>query len=101
MPLSSACDAPLHAGRPCLKEASTSEPVASATAERGCSDAIRSNDGYGYVADFPVERIRRAVQVCRIYDGAGDIRRRVIGRAHAGARTNAPWGIEAVESTWH
>ncbi|HEY6864294.1 MAG TPA: acyl-CoA dehydrogenase family protein [Burkholderiales bacterium] len=72
------------AGKPCLKEASMAKLFASETAERVCSDAIQIHGGYGYVADFPVERIWRDVRVCRIYEGASDIQRMVIGRALTG-----------------
>ena len=73
------------AGAPCLKEASMAKLFASETAERVCSDAIQIHGGYGYVADFPVERIWRDVRVCQIYEGASDIQRLVIGRALEGA----------------
>ena len=53
-------------------------------AERVRSDAIQVHGGYGYVTDFPVERIYRDVRVCQIYEGASDIQKRVIGRALAG-----------------
>jgi alkylation response protein AidB-like acyl-CoA dehydrogenase len=72
------------AGRPCLKEASMAKLFASEMAERVCSDAIQVHGGYGYVTDFPVERIYRDVRVCQIYEGASDIQRLVIGRALAG-----------------
>lgn len=72
------------AGRPCLKEASMAKLFASEMAERVCSDAIQVHGGYGYVSDFPVERIYRDVRVCQIYEGASDIQRLVIGRALAG-----------------
>ena len=71
------------AGKPCLKEASMAKLFASEMAERVCSDAIQIHGGYGYVADFPVERIYRDVRVCQIYEGASDIQRLVIGRAIA------------------
>ena len=45
-----------------------------------CSDAIQIHGGYGYVADFPVERIYRDVRVCQIYEGTSDIQRLVIAR---------------------
>ncbi len=72
------------AGRPCLKEASMAKLFASEMAERVCSDAIQVHGGYGYVTDFPVERIYRDVRVCQIYEGASDIQKMVIGRALAG-----------------
>ena len=72
------------AKRPCLKEASMAKLFASEMAEKVCSDAIQIHGGYGYVNDFPVERIYRDVRVCQIYEGASDIQRLVIGRAIAG-----------------
>ena len=69
------------AGRPCLVEASMAKMFASEIAEKVCSDAIQIHGGYGYVSDFPVERIYRDVRVCQIYEGANDIQRLVIGRA--------------------
>jgi alkylation response protein AidB-like acyl-CoA dehydrogenase len=71
------------AGEPCLKEASMAKLFASEMAERVCSDAIQVHGGYGYVADFPVERIYRDVRVCQIYEGTSDVQRMVIGRAIA------------------
>ncbi len=71
------------AGRPCLKEAAMAKLFASGMAERVCSDAIQIHGGYGYVADFPVERIWRDVRVCQIYEGTSDIQRILIGRALA------------------
>jgi butyryl-CoA dehydrogenase len=73
------------AGRPCLMEASMAKLFASEMAEKVCSDAIQIHGGYGYVADFPVERIYRDVRVTQIYEGASDIQRLVIGRAIANA----------------
>ena len=71
------------AGDPCLKEASMAKLFASEMAERVCSNALQIHGGYGYVADFPVERIYRDVRVCQIYEGTSDIQRLVIGRALA------------------
>ncbi|WP_175025427.1 acyl-CoA dehydrogenase family protein [Burkholderia aenigmatica] len=70
-------------GLPCLKEASMAKMFASEAAESICSNAIQIHGGYGYVSDFPVERIYRDVRVCQIYEGANDIQRLVIGRALA------------------
>jgi alkylation response protein AidB-like acyl-CoA dehydrogenase len=69
------------AGEPCLKEASMAKLFASEMAERVCSDAIQIHGGYGYVSDFPVERIWRDVRVCQIYEGTSDVQRMVIARA--------------------
>ena len=68
------------AGRPCLKEAAMAKLFASEIAEQVCSDAIQIHGGYGYLADYPVERIYRDVRVCQIYEGTSDIQRLIIGR---------------------
>jgi butyryl-CoA dehydrogenase len=66
--------------KPCLKEASMAKLFASEIAEKVCSDAIQIHGGYGYVSDFPVERYWRDVRVTKIYEGANDIQRLLIGR---------------------
>jgi alkylation response protein AidB-like acyl-CoA dehydrogenase len=71
------------AGLPCLKEAAMGKLVASEMAERVCSDAIQIHGGYGYVRDFPVERIWRDVRVCQIYEGTSDVQKILIARALA------------------
>lgn len=71
------------AGQPCLKEASMAKLFASEMAEQVCSDAIQIHGGYGYLADFPVERIYRDVRVCQIYEGTSDVQRLVISRSLA------------------
>ncbi len=68
------------AGRPCLKEAAMAKLFASEMAEKVCSDAIQIHGGYGYLTDYPVERIYRDVRVCQIYEGTSDIQRLIIGR---------------------
>ena len=72
-----------EAGQPCLKEASMAKLFASEMAERVCSGAIQTLGGYGYVEDFPLERIYRDVRVCQIYEGTSDVQRMVIARAVA------------------
>lgn len=71
------------AGRPCLKEAAMAKLNASEMAERVCSAAIQVFGGYGYVSDFPVERIYRDVRVCQIYEGTSEVQKILIGRALA------------------
>jgi butyryl-CoA dehydrogenase len=69
------------AGQPCLKEAAMAKLFASEMAERVVSAAMQVFGGYGYVADFPVERIYRDVRVCQIYEGTSDIQKILIARA--------------------
>ena len=71
------------AGVPCLKEAAMAKLFASEMAERVCSAAIQTLGGYGYVNDFPLERIYRDVRVCQIYEGTSDIQKLLIQRALA------------------
>lgn len=82
----------LHAARlrdsaqPCLKEACMAKLFASETAEAICSGAIQTLGGYGYLRDYPVERIYRDVRVCQIYEGTSDVQRLLISRHLAVAR---------------
>ncbi|MFN4004281.1 MAG: acyl-CoA dehydrogenase family protein [Hylemonella sp.] len=69
------------AGRPCLKEAAMAKLFASEMAEQVCSAAIQTLGGYGYVQDFPLERIYRDVRVCQIYEGTSDVQKILIQRA--------------------
>ncbi|MCC7152634.1 MAG: acyl-CoA dehydrogenase family protein [Rubrivivax sp.] len=71
------------AGLPCLKEAAMAKLFASEMAERVCSAAIQVFGGYGYVSDFPVERIYRDVRVTQIYEGTSEVQKILIGRALA------------------
>ncbi|MBL0421763.1 acyl-CoA dehydrogenase family protein [Ramlibacter sp. AW1] len=68
------------AGRPCLQEAAMAKLFASEMAERVCSAAMQTLGGYGYVSDFPVERIWRDARVCQIYEGTSDIQKIIIQR---------------------
>jgi butyryl-CoA dehydrogenase len=68
------------AGLPCLKEAAMAKLFASEMAEEVCSAAIQTLGGYGYVSDFPVERIYRDVRVCQIYEGTSDVQKIIINR---------------------
>ena len=72
------------AGRPCLKEAAMAKLFASEMAEKVCSAAIQVHGGYGYLSDFPVERIYRDVRVTQIYEGTSEVQKILIGRALAG-----------------
>ena len=72
-----------NAGQPCLTEAAMAKLFASEAAERICSAALQIHGGYGYLSDFPVERIYRDVRVCQIYEGTSDIQKILIARGLA------------------
>jgi alkylation response protein AidB-like acyl-CoA dehydrogenase len=67
-------------GVPCLTQAAMAKLFASEMAEEVASDAIQIHGGYGYLADFPVERIWRDVRVCQIYEGTSEVQRLIIAR---------------------
>ena len=68
------------AGEPALETACMGKLFASEMAEQVCSVAIQTLGGYGYVEDFPVERIYRDVRVCQIYEGTSDVQKIIIAR---------------------
>ena len=70
-----------EAGQPCLTEASMAKLFASEMTERVCSQALQIFGGYGYLKDFPIERIYRDARICQIYEGTSDIQRLVIARS--------------------
>jgi len=65
-------------GVPCKSEAAMAKLFASELAEKVASEAIQVHGGYGYLKDFPVERIYRDARICRIYEGTSDIQRMII-----------------------
>ncbi|MBO6835532.1 MAG: acyl-CoA dehydrogenase family protein [Alphaproteobacteria bacterium] len=71
------------AGIPCLTEASMAKLFATETAETVVSDALQTFGGYGYMKDYPLERLARDVRVTKIYEGTSDIQRMLIARSLA------------------
>lgn len=67
-------------GKPALEAACMAKLFASESAEQICSDALQTLGGYGYLADYPVERILRDVRVCKIYEGTSDIQKMILQR---------------------
>ena len=68
------------AGEPAVSGASQAKLFASEVAEWVCSKAIQVHGGYGYMADFPVERMYRDARLTQIYEGTSEIQRMVIAR---------------------
>ncbi|VVD94559.1 acyl-CoA dehydrogenase [Pandoraea pneumonica] len=67
-------------GLPCLSEASQAKLFASELAEWVCTHAIQIHGGYGYLQDYPVERLYRDARITQIYEGTSEIQRQVIAR---------------------
>jgi alkylation response protein AidB-like acyl-CoA dehydrogenase len=61
-------------------QAAMAKLFASDTAMRVATDAVQVLGGYGYVADFPAERLMREAKVLQIVEGTNQIQRMVIGR---------------------
>ena len=68
------------AGESSIREASMAKLFASEMAERVCSGAIQIHGGYGYLSDFPVEKLYRDARVLQIYEGTSEVQKIVIGR---------------------
>jgi alkylation response protein AidB-like acyl-CoA dehydrogenase len=63
-----------------LEAACMAKLFASEAAEAVCTAAIQTLGGYGYLADYPVERIYRDVRVCQIYEGTSDVQKMILQR---------------------
>ncbi|MCB5910737.1 acyl-CoA dehydrogenase family protein [Streptomyces pinistramenti] len=72
------------AGLPFSKEAAMAKLFCTDTAMRVTTDAVQLLGGYGYTADFPVERFLREAKVLQIVEGTNQIQRMVIARHLAG-----------------
>jgi butyryl-CoA dehydrogenase len=67
-------------GEPAIEAACMAKLFASEAAEAVCTTAIQTLGGYGYLADYPVERIYRDVRVCQIYEGTSDVQKLILQR---------------------
>ena len=73
-------------GRPDTKEAAQAKLFATEMAERVTRNAIQVHGGYGYSAEFPVERIYRDARLMTIGEGTSEIQRLVIARSVLGLK---------------
>ncbi|WP_405739375.1 acyl-CoA dehydrogenase family protein [Streptomyces sp. NBC_00028] len=75
------------AGRPFAKQAAMAKLLCTDAAMKVTTDAVQVLGGYGYTADFPVERYMREAKVLQIVEGTNQIQRMVIARHLAGPET--------------
>ncbi|MFF1699086.1 acyl-CoA dehydrogenase family protein [Streptomyces sp. NPDC058257] len=75
------------AGRPFSKQAAMAKLLCTDAAMKVTTDAVQVLGGYGYTADFPVERLMREAKVLQIVEGTNQIQRMVIARHLAGPET--------------
>ncbi len=67
-------------GKPALEAACMAKLFASEASEAICTAAIQTLGGYGYLADYPVERFYRDQRVCQIYEGTSDVQKIILQR---------------------
>lgn len=67
-------------GEPVTKYASMAKYYASETAGYVCDLALQLHGGYGYIKDYPIERMYRDARIIRIYEGSSEIQKLVISR---------------------
>jgi alkylation response protein AidB-like acyl-CoA dehydrogenase len=78
------------AGLPFSQQAAMAKLFASDTAMKVTTDAVQVLGGYGYVEDFPAERLMREAKVLQIVEGTNQIQRVVIGRSLAAGGPGGP-----------
>ncbi|MFD9355392.1 acyl-CoA dehydrogenase family protein [Streptomyces sp. NPDC060031] len=74
-------------GKPFSRQAAMAKLFCTDAAMAVTTDAVQVLGGYGYTADFPVERLMREAKVLQIVEGTNQIQRMVIARHLAGPET--------------
>jgi acyl-CoA dehydrogenase len=70
----------LDQGKPCGKESAMAKAYGSDVAMRVTTEALQILGGYGYMKDFPMEKLMRDAKLLQIYEGTNEIQRMVISR---------------------
>jgi alkylation response protein AidB-like acyl-CoA dehydrogenase len=68
------------AGLPYRREGSMAKLFASEAASRAAAKAVQIHGGYGFIKDYPVERIYRDVKLCEIGEGTSEVQRMIIAQ---------------------
>jgi acyl-CoA dehydrogenase len=63
-----------------VREAAMAKAFAADMAMKVCTDAVQVFGGYGYMREYPVEKLMRDIKVCQIYEGTSQIQRNIIVR---------------------
>lgn len=71
----------LDSGKSAGKNASMAKYYASETANWVAAKALQIHGGYGYMKDYPIERIYRDARILTIYEGTSEVQKTVISRA--------------------
>ena len=67
-------------GMPCGKESAMAKMYGSDIAMKVTIDALQIFGGYGYMKDYPMEKLMRDAKLLQIYEGTNEIQRLVISR---------------------
>jgi alkylation response protein AidB-like acyl-CoA dehydrogenase len=67
-------------GLPSIKEGSMAKALATDVAMKSAVEAVQVHGGYGYIKEFPVEKMMRDAKVLQILEGTNEIHRLVIAR---------------------
>ncbi|MGD8539050.1 MAG: acyl-CoA dehydrogenase family protein [Candidatus Aminicenantes bacterium] len=67
-------------GKPCGKESAMAKAYGSDVAMRVTTEAVQILGGYGYMRDYPMEKLMRDAKLLQIYEGTNEIQRLVISR---------------------
>lgn len=67
-------------GRPCGKESAMAKFFGSDVAMRVTTEALQFFGGYGYMKDYPMEKLMRDAKLLQIYEGTNEIQRLIISR---------------------
>jgi len=70
----------LDNGKPCGKESAMAKCFGADVAMRTTVEALQIFGGYGYMKDYPMEKLMRDAKLLQIYEGTNEIQRLVISR---------------------
>jgi acyl-CoA dehydrogenase len=67
-------------GKPCGKESAMAKTFGSDVAMRVTNESLQILGGYGYMKDYPMEKLMRDAKLLQIYEGTNEIQRLIISR---------------------
>jgi alkylation response protein AidB-like acyl-CoA dehydrogenase len=69
----------VDAGRPFMKQSSMTKMFGSDTAMKATIEALQVVGGYGYMREYPMEKLVRDAKILQIYEGTNQIQRMIVG----------------------
>ncbi len=70
----------VDSGQSNVREAAMAKVFAADMAMKVCTDAVQVFGGYGFMREYPVEKLMRDIKICQIYEGTSQIQRNIIVR---------------------